>query len=131
MIYNPGDFTFLDTVADQTPLKDMYDAITSTSSWAMIKGDPDNTSHKCMGKVNKAMKYEHHTAASYAWAFQEMQYIANHGWNKYVAEHVSAAARRAAAAAERSAAAARKAATTAAAASSAYTNTPVGCICTK
>ena len=48
MIYNPGDFTFLDTVADQLPLKDMYDAITSTGLWAMIKGEPDNKAHKCV-----------------------------------------------------------------------------------
>ena len=131
MIYTPGNFTCLDNVPDQAPLKDMYDAITSTGSWAMIKGTTDNATHTCMGKVNKAMKYEHHTAVSYAWAFHEMQYIAIHGWNKYVAEHVSAAARRAATAAEQSAIAARKAATAAAAASSAYTTMPVGCICTK
>jgi hypothetical protein len=88
--YAEGDFTFLNNKDDCDTLKDAYDAITITESWALMREDPGKggfmfCNHERYKIIKDNMKLlDTHSGASYALMMRQMQYIANHGWNKYI-----------------------------------------------
>jgi hypothetical protein len=63
-------------------LNDLYCAVTSVDAWDFIAGR-SSANHACLAKIHKAMKYPHHTGASYRWAMWHIHYIAKHGWAAY------------------------------------------------
>ena len=89
--YPEGDFTFFNNKHDCNAYKDAYDAITTTDSWALMREEvctggfmfPSNPERfKIIHDNMKLLKS--HSGASYAMMMRDMQFIANHGWNKYI-----------------------------------------------
>ena len=89
--YSEGDFSFFNDIHNRNAYKDAYDAITITNSWTlmseplgpggfMFPTDPDR-----LNIVHDKMKLlDSHSGASYALMMRDMQFIATHGWNKYI-----------------------------------------------
>jgi hypothetical protein len=108
MKYPPGDFSFIDDIYERALFLDAFTAITITESWPLMRAGPGSdgymlSNHEGMKKVEAAMKYmDRHSGGSYACVMRDMQFIAKHGWNTYVAENISALARRHTQAAEQS-----------------------------
>jgi hypothetical protein len=86
-----GDFSFFNDILNRNAYKDAYDAITATDSWALMREhrgaggfmfptDPDR-----LNIVHDKMKLlDSHSGASYAIMMRCMQFIATHGWDKYI-----------------------------------------------
>jgi hypothetical protein len=106
--YPPGDFSFIDDLYQRALFLDAFTAITITESWPLMRAGPGSggymfTNPEGMKKVEAAMKYmASHSGGSYACVMRDMEFIAKHGWNTYVAENISALARRHTKAAEQS-----------------------------
>jgi hypothetical protein len=84
----PGDFTFLRDENERAMLEDAYKAISTTDSWEILAKDPGEGGFmfaptEYLDRVNKALKYDGHSGASYGWTMRQMQYIAIHGWEVY------------------------------------------------
>jgi hypothetical protein len=101
--YIPGDFTFLraDLKHEQVMLDDAYKAVSVSESWTAMKQEPGSGGFMYSGDswikpINAAIKYDGHSGASYGWTMRQMQYIAQNGWDAYVAlratSHASASA---------------------------------------
>ena len=72
-------------------LKDAYEAVSSTESWAIMAQDPGEggfmfSSNPQYIPINNAIKYDNHSGASYGMTMREMQRIATIGWDTYVNE---------------------------------------------
>ena len=106
--YPPGDFSFIDDLYQRALFLDAFTAITLTESWQLMRDGPGSdgymfTNPEGMKKVEAAMKYmDSHSGGSYACVMRDMEFIANHGWNKYVADNIAALARKHTQAAEQS-----------------------------
>lgn len=75
-------------------LKDGFQAITITESWAIMAEDPGNggfmySRNPRYEPINKAIKYDGHSGASYGWMMRQMQRIAQIGWDAYVQQRLS------------------------------------------
>ena len=89
--YPEGDFSFFNDILNRNAYKDAYDAITATDSWVLMREhrgvggfmfptDPDR-----LNIVHDKMKLlDSHSGASYAIMMRDMQFIATHGWDKYI-----------------------------------------------
>ena len=86
--YLPGDFTFINDDLTKDMLEDMYKAITETNTWEYVKADPGDGGFMLSGPhpFDGAIKNMDHSGASYAMTVRDMQYIARHGWDKYVSD---------------------------------------------
>jgi hypothetical protein len=99
MKYPPGDFSFIDDLYQRALFLDAFTAITITESWPLMRAGPGSggymfTNPEGMKKVEAAMKHmASHSGGSYACVMRDMEFIAKHGWNTYVAENVAALAR--------------------------------------
>jgi hypothetical protein len=89
--YAEGNFTFFNSKDACDKYKDAYDAITITESWAFMREDPGSGGFMFLSNperykiINDNMKlFGYHSGGSYSCMMRHMQYIANHGWNKYV-----------------------------------------------
>jgi len=90
--YIPGDFTFLraDLGGEREMLADAYKAVSVSESWAAMKQEPSGggfmfSDDAWIKPINAAIKYDGHSGASYGWTMRQMQYIAQNGWDAYVA----------------------------------------------
>ena len=80
-------FRILFPETESTILNDLYSAVSSAEAWDFIAGKTNRSvysNHACLAAIHKAMKYPHHTGASYRWAMWHIQYIAKHGWVAYL-----------------------------------------------
>lgn len=75
---------------EATMLQDAHQAITSCELWDWLKEfKPEEgkgfmfSSHENLIRIGKAMKYEGHSGASYAWTMRIMQHIATNGWEEH------------------------------------------------
>lgn len=89
--YPEGDFTFFNNTYESKVYKDAYDAITVTNSWTLMSeplgpgGFMFPTDPERLNLVHANMKLlDSHSGASYAVMMRDMQFIATHGWNKYI-----------------------------------------------
>ena len=117
MKYPPGDFSFIDDLHERALFLDAFTAITLTESWQLMRDGPGSagymfTNPDGMKKVEAAMKHmDSHSGGSYACVMRDMEFIAKHGWNKYVADNITAITQRHAEAAIKAANDARASAT--------------------
>lgn len=91
MLYTPGDFSGIRDEYCRNMLTDAYKAVTEANAWEIMAQDPgeggfiySKTAHKNLAKVNALIKYDGHSGASYGYTMRQMQYIATHGWEKYI-----------------------------------------------
>lgn len=75
---------------EATMLKDAYDAITACDLWGWMREfSPEDgkgfmfTSHPNLERIDKAMKYQGHSGASYGWTMRQMESIAKIGWDEH------------------------------------------------
>ena len=89
MKYLPGDFTFINDDVEKDMLEDMYKTITETNTWEYVKANPGDGGFMLSGPhpFDCAINVDH-SGASYAMTARDMQYIARHGWDKYVGDTI-------------------------------------------
>ena len=79
---------------EQQALQNMYNVISNNNLWNFMKKDPPiNTGYAFwstpeLSIISKGTEQDGHSGCSFSWALRNMQYIAKHGWTKYV-EHIS------------------------------------------
>ena len=89
--YVPGDFSFIRDESSRYYAKDAYDATTKAEAWALLKEDPGeggfmySADERYKSIQDKMECIQEHSGASYGWSMRQIQYIAQHGWNAYVA----------------------------------------------
>lgn len=88
----PGDFSFKPQF-DREMLSDAYAAITAADAWEFMRAEepPENRGYMFwdnpkLTEIQKLMKYDGHSGASYAFTMRHMQVIAQKGWAAYVEE---------------------------------------------
>jgi hypothetical protein len=92
MSYKPGDFSFVEDVATGEMFDDAYKAIEAVwGGWEFMERDPGEGGFMFSGDpysaaIQKNMKYDGHSGASYGWTMRVMQKIARVGWDRFVAE---------------------------------------------
>ncbi len=93
MTYKPGDFSFVEDVATREMFDDAYNAIEAVwGGWEFMERDPGEGGFMFSGDpysaaIQKNMKYDGHSGASYGWTMRVMQKIARVGWDRFVAEY--------------------------------------------
>jgi hypothetical protein len=93
MTYKPGDFSFVEDVATREMFDDAYNAIDAVwGGWEFMERDPGEGGFMFSGDpysaaIQKNMKYDGHSGASYGWTMRVMQKIARVGWERFVAEY--------------------------------------------
>ena len=89
--YTPGDFNFMRDEASRRYAKDTYDAVTKAEAWDLMKEEPGQGGYMYSTDAQYKLiqaKMEflgEHSGASYGWCMRQVQYIAQNGWNAYVA----------------------------------------------
>lgn len=110
-IYAPGDFSFIldcpnyngtgyGTKSDMTMFSDAYKAIDSVKGgWEFMRDDEPGEGGYMFGKSQNRKLREQiddaiakadslgHSGGSYAMTMRNMQYIAKHGWTKFIQFH--------------------------------------------
>ena len=93
MTYKPGDFSFVEDVATREMFDDAYMAIDAVwGGWEFMERDPGEggfmySSDPYSAAIQKNMKYDGHSGASYGWTMRVMQKIARVGWERFVTEY--------------------------------------------
>jgi hypothetical protein len=93
MTYKPGDFSFVEDVATREMFDDAYKAIEAVwGGWEFMERDPGEGGFMFSGDpysaaIQKQMKYDGHSGASYGWTMRVMQRIARIGWERFVTEY--------------------------------------------
>jgi len=93
MSYKPGDFSFVMDATTREMFDDAYNAIDAVSGgWEFMGIDPGDggfmySSNSYSVAIQKNMKYDGHSGASYGWTMRVMQRIARIGWEPFVAEY--------------------------------------------
>jgi len=89
--YAAGDFSFMHDESGRRYATDTYQAVTKAEAWDLLKEDPGEGGFMFSAdqryKVIQA-KMElmgEHSGSSYGWCMRQVQYIAQNGWNAYVA----------------------------------------------
>uniref|UniRef100_A0A6C0K4N5 Uncharacterized protein n=1 Tax=viral metagenome TaxID=1070528 RepID=A0A6C0K4N5_9ZZZZ len=89
--YLPGDFSFLRDESSRRYANDTYQAVTKAEAWDLMKEDPGDggfmfSADKRYKVIQDTMELGgEHSGSSYGWSMRQVQYIAQHGWNAYVA----------------------------------------------
>ena len=89
--YRPGDFSFLRDESSRRYANDTYQAVTKAEAWDLLKEDPGEggfmfSADKRYKVIQDTMELRgEHSGSSYGWSMRQVQYIAQHGWNAYVA----------------------------------------------
>jgi len=91
--YAEGDFTFFNN-SNSKIYKDAYDVITRTESWVLMREDPGSGGFKFSSNLEHFNKIRDilsgsHSGSSYSHMMRHMQFIANHGWDKYIDEVIA------------------------------------------
>jgi hypothetical protein len=92
MSYKSGDFSFVEDATTREMIDDAYKAIDAVSGgWEFMERDPGDGGFMFSGDpystaIQKNMKYNGHSGASYGWTMRVMQRIARVGWERFVAE---------------------------------------------
>ena len=84
------DFSFIRDVNSREMVEDGYSAVTKAEAWDLMKEDPGlggfmYTTNESYRVVHKHMDYRGHSGASYGWTMRQLQFIAENGWDAYVA----------------------------------------------
>lgn len=87
--YTPGMFLYIDDECSRTMLQNAWISITQLNLWNYLLIDTEsymfnnditlNTIHNKMIELG----YDGHSGGSFGWTMRQMQYIANHGEEKY------------------------------------------------
>ena len=95
--YAPGDFSFWDSEWDEKMYKNAYDAVTTENLWDFLKNasPPEDKGFMFwdapeLGRIYKHMEVMGHSGCSHAITMRTIEYIAKHGWDKYVADTIAA-----------------------------------------
>jgi len=87
--FTPGKFEYIKNSNHRDMLQNAYRAITITETWDFIKKDINSFSfsnsreiYSISDKMNE-LGYNGHSGSSFGWTMREMQFIAQHGENKY------------------------------------------------
>jgi hypothetical protein len=92
MTYKPGDFSFVEDSSVRIMFDDAYRAIDAVwGGWEFMERNPGEggfmySSDPYSAEIQKNMKYDGHSGASYGWTMRVMQKIARVGWERFVAE---------------------------------------------
>ena len=85
-----GDFAKLKlSDHEKMMLDDAYKAVSTTNKWSYLKNKnfDENGFMFCtdneLSIISKAMKYQGHSGASFAWTMRNMEYIAKDGWTVF------------------------------------------------
>lgn len=99
--YAPGDFSFWNDEWEESMYKNCYDAVTKEGLWDWMKtAEPPKDmgfmlwSCPEMSRIGKHMEVMGHSGCSYAITLRNIEYIAKHGWDKYVADTIEGIERR-------------------------------------
>jgi hypothetical protein len=74
---------------DMKMCKDMYDAVEKAEAWDWLRNFNGESFMFCqdpmIGKITEHMEFwKDHSGASFGCTMRSMEYIAKHGWNKFV-----------------------------------------------
>lgn len=89
--YISGDFSFLRDESSRRYASDTYQAVTKAEAWDLMKEDPGNggfmfSADQRYKLIQAKMELRgEHSGSSYGWSMRQVQYIAQNGWNAYVA----------------------------------------------
>ncbi len=87
-----GDFSFIKDNETRIMLEDAYKAIDSVwTGWEFVERDPGEggfmfSTSLIAEAIQKEMKYDGHSGASYGWTMRKMQRLARIGWEAFVKE---------------------------------------------
>jgi hypothetical protein len=87
-----GDFSFVKDNETRIMFEDAYKAIDSVwAGWEFVERDPGEggfmfSTSVIAVAIQKNMKYEGHSGASYGWTMRKMQHLARIGWEAFVKE---------------------------------------------
>jgi hypothetical protein len=86
-----GDFSFITDYKTRIMFQDAYDAITKASAWEFVERDPREgefmfSSDPMSSAIQKEMKYDDHSRASYEITMRKMQRLARIGWDTFIKE---------------------------------------------
>jgi hypothetical protein len=93
MIIPPrGDFSFIADSEVRIMFEDAYTAITRAEAWEFVGRDPGDggfmySSDPKSYAIQKEMKYDGHSGASYGITMRKMQQLARIGWEAFVKEN--------------------------------------------
>lgn len=82
----PGDFSNMEY---SNELDDAYKAVSIAEAWDWLRTFNDShgfvfCTDPMMLKINRNIRYDGHSGASFAWVMREMEFIAKHGWTAYI-----------------------------------------------
>jgi hypothetical protein len=92
IIPSRGDFSFIKDNETRIMFEDAYKAIESVwAGWEFVERDPGEggfmfSTSLIAVAIQKNMKYEGHSGASYGWTMRKMQHLARIGWEAFVKE---------------------------------------------
>uniref|UniRef100_A0A6C0DCC1 Uncharacterized protein n=1 Tax=viral metagenome TaxID=1070528 RepID=A0A6C0DCC1_9ZZZZ len=90
VVFEPGDFSFIKSVAEKAIYCDMYKAVEKLGIWEELKNEPfsggflfgtTDIPNRIMANLENP---DAHSGASLALCIRDMQYIAIHGWPMWV-----------------------------------------------
>ena len=75
---------------DLMMLKDAYQAVEKANKWEWLKNEEDISflmeEYPEVDEINKFLEYEGHSGFSYMWTMENIEWIAKHGIETYVAK---------------------------------------------
>jgi len=91
--FTPGEFKYITNSNHRDMLQNAYRSITITETWNFIKKDINSFAfsnsreiYSISDKMNE-LGYNGHSGSSFGWTMREMQFIAQHGENRYKQIH--------------------------------------------
>ena len=98
-MYIRGDFSFITRANEREMLEDGFQAVEKVEAWEDLKTDPGEggfmyspAAASINRRITGAMALQDsHSGLSYGWTLRNMQYIAQNGWDAYVAIHLTTA----------------------------------------
>jgi hypothetical protein len=98
-MYARGDFSFITGANERAMLEDGFKAVETIEAWNDLKADPGEggfmyspAAASINRRITGAMALQDtHSGLSYGWTLRNMQYIAQNGWDAYVAMHLTTA----------------------------------------
>ena len=83
-------FDFIRDANSREMVADGYAAVTKAEAWDLMKEDPGlggfmYTTNESYKVIHTHMDYRGHSGSSYGWTMRQLQFIAQNGWDAYVA----------------------------------------------
>jgi hypothetical protein len=84
------NFDFIRDENSREMVADGYAAVAKAEAWDLMKKEPGSggfmySNDESYKVIHKYMDYRGHSGSSYGWTMRQLQFIAQKGWDAYVA----------------------------------------------